>query len=335
MRKTIYDVAKEAGVSISTVSRVLNNSGYVGEKTRNKVLAAAQGYTPSAAAQEMNTKRSNTIGLIVAHDPAYFFMNSIYNRVLIGIADVAREYGYNLLLDIREEKDIGIELYYNKKIDGLLLMGVRENNHSMTKMIEEKIPFVLIGDYSQPLDNLCKVDVDDFDVGYRTAEYLLSLGHRKIGLITGSMNYASCLNRKRGYDMAMRKYGAEQRANDISICEVLSEEEIAVASKKMLSQTDRVTAVCAFNDAVAVGVYGAARELGLSIPKDLSVIGVDDSELSKYVAPALSTVWQPSYEKGYEAARILIESLTNPEILRRSILMQGKLVIRESCASPS
>ncbi len=334
MSKTIYDVAKEAGVSISTVSRVFNKSGYVSEKTVEKVMAAARDYTPSAAAREMNTKRSNTIGLIVAHDPAYFFMNSIYNRVLIGISDVAKEHGYNLLLDIRDEEDIGIDLYANKKVDGLLLMGVRENDHSMAKMVRQNIPFVLIGDYTQTLEHLCKVDVDDFDVGYRSAEYLISLGHKKIGMITGPMNYASCLKRRRGYQAALTDHGLSVEESYVGICEALTEENILAEVRTMLAGKDRVSAVCAFNDTVAVGIYQVAKEMKLSIPDDLSVIGVDDSELSRHVMPPLTTVWQPSYEKGYEAARTLIEGLSKPEMMRRSIMMQGRLIIRESCSKP-
>lgn len=335
MRKTIYDIATEAEVSIATVSRVLNGSGYAGEHTRRKVLAVAarHGYMPSAAAQGMSTKRANTIGLIIAHDPDYFFMNTTYTRELIGISDVARGHGYTLLLEISKEKEIGAALYYNKRVDGLLLMGVRQDHHIMERMIAEKIPFVLIGDYHRPLEGLCKVDVDDFDVGYRSAEYLIGLGHTRLGFLSGSLEYASCYHRRRGYEAALRDHGLFPQDEYVSICEKLTDESVERECRRMLTLPSRITALCAFNDTVAVSMYAAAGQLGLRIPHDLSVIGVDDSVMAQHIAPALTTVWQPSYEKGHKAASLLIESLS-AAAPRGSVMMQGKLIVRESCAAP-
>lgn len=333
MEKTIYDVAGEAGVSISTVSRVINNSGYVSERTREKVLKAMEGYYPSAAAREMNTKKTYTLGITVRQEPSQFFVNSIYGQMLVGISDVAKKNNYNLLLDISNTDGESINLIRNKKIDGLILTGVRENRAAIQTMLSEGFPFVLIGSYRQTSDAICQVDIDDFEVGRRVTEHLLQLGHRKIGMLTGNDSYVSCVNRLRGYESALRDAGVEPNPAHVRIYE--QENDVYQNAVALLSAPERVSAVFAYNDRIAVCVYRAAAELGLSIPGDVSVVGVDDIELAKYISPPLTTVWQPSYDKGAEAARLLIEMLQHPEMPRRSVLMRGELVPRDSCAPPS
>ena len=146
-RKTIYDVAMEAGVSTATVSRVISGKGYVSEDTRQKVLAASGDYHPSSLAAGIRSSRSMTIGIIINHKPDYFFLNTIYLSALRAISVVLKEYGYRMMLDIGEDENESLNLYYEGKVDGLLLMGVKQSSRLIHKMSEEKIPFVLIGCY--------------------------------------------------------------------------------------------------------------------------------------------------------------------------------------------
>jgi DNA-binding LacI/PurR family transcriptional regulator len=337
MAKTIYDVAREARVSISTVSRVINNQAYVSAETREKVLNAMQGYHPSEVAQGLVTKKTMTLGVIISQDPDYFFSNSNYTKVLRGIGVMAKQRNYRILLDVNDSETDYSTLYRGRKVDGLILISVRTRCKYISKLVDNKIPFVLIGDYPDGNGKVPKVEIDDKMAAVQAVTHLLLLGHTKIGLIGGPLNYASGVNRLEGYQAALESQGIGYRQSYVEVVKYVSEEAGHQAAKALLMTGDRPTAIFAFNDTIALGVYQAAEELGLAIPGDLSVIGFDDSEVAKYLNPPLTTVWQPAYEKGLKAAEILINALNRKAKIEEesaSLLLPGKLLIRGSCASP-
>lgn len=338
MGKTIYDIAQEAGVSPATVSRVLNNKGYVSSETKVRVLNAAQGFTLRSRASAPSVRiTSKTIGLIVAHDSSYFFMNNTYLNIMQGISEVAKQHDYTLLLDIGGSVSSAIDLYTKGKVDGFILLGIKKSSVLIQELLGREIPFVLIGDYISDYDigAFCKVDIDDFSAAREATDYLLTLGHRRIAFISGSLEYASCYNRFLGYKSALEEAGLPCEDKYIISFSNMTEENASNLTKRMLYQTNVPTAIIAFNDIISVAVYKAVKDCGYSIPKDISVIGFDDSLFAKYVTPALTTVWQPSVEKGGTAATILIEGLTHPPISKKPVTLSSVLIYRDSCTVPN
>lgn len=331
-RKTIYDVAQAAGVSTATVSRVMTGKGYVSEATRKKVLDVCGDYYPIAPAKEMRSNKSMTIGIIINHKPDYFFLNTTYLNALCAITTVLKEHGYRSLLDIGEDEDI-LDLYYERKVDGLLLMGVKASSQLVEKMVINRIPFVLIGRFKSEEYQISQVDIDDQWAAEKAVKYLIQLGHCRIGIITGSTEYASCRDRLEGYKAALKKAGIPIIPEYIKVCDNLTDIKAEHLAKELLFMPERVTAVIGFNDRVALSVYKAAKEIGLRIPEQLSVIGFDDSEIAKYATPPLTTIWQPSYEKGEKAVKLLLSALESGMMPKELIILDCIMMYRESCAA--
>ena len=332
--KTIRDIAKEAGVSVSTVSRVLNNSGYCSPETRLKVERAAVDYYPNIIAQEMVKGSSKIIGVMVSHTPEYFFQNPFYSEVLLGICDALKEKQYRFLLLMNESKEDLVKLFYHRQIEGLLLMSAKTDENMLEYLQEKKLRFVLIGDYHKCPAPIVKIDIDNEKYAYEAVTYLIGMGHRRIGYISGPLSNGACYTRLQGYKKALEDHEIQVCEDYIQVCASGTEREAVNAAKKLLYMSNHVTAIFGFNDTVAISVYKAAEDLGLRIPEDISVVGFDDSKMASYVSPPLTTVSQPSYEKGYEAAKILLDLVENGSITRPLPSLNCYMVFRKSCASP-
>lgn len=332
-KKTIYDVAKEAGVSISTVSRVLNGGANVKESTRKRVEEACLNYKPSASARELQTKRSKTIGLIINHRPEYFFMNETYSNALLGISVAAKEKNYRLLLDISEDAEAICDLFYECRVDGFILMGVKRNSQLLGALKAAEAPFVLVGSYHEDEENVCQVDINDNKAAYQATNYLISLGHNRIGIIVGSQEYSSSNDRLLGYARALADAGIPLREEYIQKCENLTELKAEQLARNLFYQIPRVTAVVAFNDSTAMAVYKAAKNCGISIPEQLSVISFDDTVVASFMAPPLTSVWQPSYEKGEKAMSLLIDSLEKGTMPSKRMELNSTIMYRDSCGA--
>lgn len=333
-KKTIYDVAREAGVSITTVSRVINGSTKVKESTRKRVEEACKDYRPIASARELQTKKSKTIGVLINHQPEYFFFNETYINALLGISVAGKECGYRLLLDINEGDTAASNLFYEQKVDGFILMGIKKNSPLLAFLEEHDIPFTLVGSLHEAKNFIGQVDINDQKAVYAATNYLIGLGHRRIGIITGSLEYASCSDRLAGYKRAMEGAGIPIQEEWIQICENLNEMKAEQLAKHLFYQNPRVTAIVAFNDQTAMGIYKAAKDCGFSIPDHLSVIGFDDTRVAPYMSPPLTSIWQPSYEKGEKAMRMLVGYLEKGESLQKREELSCIIMYRESCAAP-
>lgn len=332
--KTIRDIAKEAGVSVSTVSRVLNNSGYCSSETRMKVERAAVDYYPNIIAQEMVKGSSKVIGVMVSHTAEYFFQNPFYSEVLLGICDALKEKQYRLLLLMNEKKVDLVKLFYHRQIEGLLLMSAKMDDNMLEYLQEKKLRFVLIGDYHECSLPIVKVDIDNEKYAYEAVSYLVGIGHKRIGYISGPLSNGACYTRMQGYRKALEDCGIQVKEEYIQICDSGTEREALNAAKKLLYMPERVTAVFGFNDTVAISVYKAAEDLGLSVPEDISVVGFDDSKIASYVSPTLTTVSQPSYEKGYGAAQVLLDIVENGNVTKPLPALSCYMVFRKSCVPP-
>ncbi|HET8844546.1 MAG TPA: LacI family DNA-binding transcriptional regulator [Ktedonobacteraceae bacterium] len=330
---TIFDVAHKAGVSHSTVSRVLNNKTNVNAETRARVLLAmAQlGYVSSASARRLAGGNSRVIGLLVDHlNPGYM------GEIIRGIDEALEAHGYNLML-YTTHRQINKEVAYVTKLthgfaDGLILIVPRNDKAYLETLQQRKFPYVLIDyqGYNRPVPSVFTTNRKG---GYEATTYLIETGHRRIGFITGEMAYGCAPERLAGYQAALTDHGIPFDPELVNEGNFLQPQGYRCA-QELLRLPEPPTALFVSNDAMAFGAMEAARELGFHIPNDLSIIGFDDVPQATHVHPALSTVCQPLEEMGRSAANLLLKYIANPLAEIERVELSTRLVIRESCRAP-
>jgi LacI family transcriptional regulator len=334
-RVTAQEVADLAGVSRTTVSFVLNDvpGVRISEETRQKVLRAVKelGYFPHAAARSLATRKSYLIGFVLCQSPDRVFSDAFLPEVLKGVSEVARSSGFRVLVESVEDitrPNAYIELVWEQRIDGLILSGPRSDDEQLPKLRKEGFPVVLLGQL--PGSGFPSVDVDNVSGAKKAVEHLIRLGHQRIGIITNAPpQYTGCAHRLEGYKKALLEHGLPYDEELVRYGD-FTEESGYKAMKEMLPLSP--TAVFVASDLVAFGALAAIRELGLSIPKDVAVVGFDDVRLARYINPPLTTVRLPAYELGASAADMLVKIIKGEECEER-LLLPTELVIRESCGS--
>ncbi|WP_237712777.1 LacI family DNA-binding transcriptional regulator [Paenibacillus elgii] len=328
MKLTISDLAKMTGLAKSTISGVLNNKDGFSEKTRQKVLKAAEqyGYVPNEIARGLSTKYTKTIGLVIKD-----ITNPFYSRLTKGVQEVAGEYGYTVFLcssieDHRTEKE-QIQAMLSRRVDGLIVAPLLEEvtfDH-LFDLKAKSVPFVLLG--SVPGLNNSYVEFDDYDGGRQVTEHLLERGHRSIGFAAGLPTSRASRERLRACrdvlsarGLALRTEftfeGAQELADGVEI------------GRKLIAMKERPSAFICFDDVVALGVVKAFQSEGLGIPEDMSLIGFDDIDLMIF---PLTTVSIPTYEAGKALARTLFGRIFGgPDTPPQRIVFDEKLVVRQS-----
>jgi len=326
---TIMDVARLAGVSMKTVSRVMNNESAVSEKTRNKVKQAAfeLNYTPNNAARGLASSKSYLIALIYdIPSPGYAI------KIQKGATNACREYGYHLIVEPLESNSPQVEEEISKlisrlRVDGVILAPPLCDNADVVGLLAQKnIPYVPIAP-SAVHGTVPIVKMDDVKAAQEITEHLTSLGHKDIGFVKGHPRHSASALRYEGFREAMRRAGL--RINPDWIVEGDFTYKSGVeAGAKLLSGQNRPTAVFASNDDSAAGVMAIAGRLGLSIPADLSIAGFDDTAIADSIWPRLTTIRQPVSEMGYCAAKLLLDTQRDLDVLEHKL--NHELIIRES-----
>lgn len=335
MKPTIYDIAREAGVSIATVSKVLNNSGRISDKTREKVgrIMKELNYQPSLVASALTSRRTGTIGLMIPD-----IANPFFAETARAIEDYAQDQGSDLIVcstDRSDEKAARyISLLQRKRVDGLIIASHTGNPDLIRRLLSDQVPVVLFSADIRALE-CSSVTVDDYKGGYQATEYLLSLGHRRIGII--SDNLPGSKLRVEGFQDALKAAGVEcdDPAHIMHTSATLENGRKAAAAMLGQERGQRPTAIFACNDLLAIGVMKEARSRGLSIPSDLSVVGFDNTMLADICHPTLTSIAQPLREMTEQAMLLLNESMDNPDNLRRKIMLMPELVIRHSTGPAS
>lgn len=330
---TMLDVAKQAGVSIATVSRVLNGSDRVSDDTRQRVLAVCDelDYTLNPIAQSLRLGKTNSVAAILP----YLTLPSIVER-LRGLMASLSENNFELVpftLGNPKDRDAKImELSRRSKTDGLLIISMPVSDEQVDLLIRNKMPTVLIDSQHPKLD---RINVDDRCGGKMVTDYLIGLGHRKIGFISSylenPLQFSSTIYRFQGYCDALEKAGLPFNPNYQKEGEHGREEAKRLAIE-MLTSEDRPTAIFASSDTKAIGILDAARELNLSVPADLSIVGYDDIRDAEYVN--LTTVRQPLFKAGRLGGRKLVSLMKNPNSLPEEILLPLELIVRGTTAPP-
>jgi LacI family transcriptional regulator len=332
-RPTIFDVAEVAGVSYSTVSRVVNGRVHVEAGTRARVQAAMAelGYVAHVTARALASGRTQALGLL-----AQEIDNPFFSVVINGIDQEVSVNDYDLLLctthSRREKEAEYVARLSHGMADGLLIVLPTRLPEYVAQLGAERYPFVLIDHDSEAPG--CNVVNAANRRGTRDGiGYLIGLGHRRIGFITGRRDVGSALERLAGYREALAEAGLPVDEGLIVEGDFLEERAMA-ATHELLAAAGPPTAIFASSDAAAFGVLRAARDAGLHVPRDLSVLGFDDIVEASYVGDGLSTVRQPLREMGRVAVRRLLQLLSDPSQPAERIIMDTELVVRRTTAAP-
>lgn len=332
MRKisTIKDVAREAGVGISTVSRVLNDSGYVSQETREKVLAAMDElqYQPNEIARSLKRRHTKSIGLAVSE-----IGNPFFGEVAEAVEIAAREKIYTVLFssthDDPVQEELAIDLFLEKQVDGLIWFAPHNKTKLQTVLKQGHVPMVVIT--PEPVrwdvDSIC---INDAGGAFEATSHLIQLGHRNIGYIAEPDDPTGSQERLRGYKAALREY-------DLFLDETLivrgtfREGSGARAAEVLIDRPQPPTAIFAANDLMAIEAIARLRAKGYSVPGDIAVVGFDDVKIASVGGIDLTTVSQPKREVGREAVRLLIDRLAGEPQATRQVTFSPHLVVRKTC----
>lgn len=333
MRVTIKDIAQRTGLSITTVSLVLNGKAVkISEESKALVHKVAKelNYRPNQMAVGLIKKKTNTLGLIIPD-----ISNTFFAELAKGVEDEGRKYDYNVILcNTNDKHDTEIE-YINilaaKGIDGIILDMSAEDSEekaaqSLNLLSNYGIPAVIVDRYCDDRD-ITSILIDNEQGAYSAARHLIELGHAKIGCVTGPSHERTCMDRLRGYFKALNESGIMIDRNLILEGDYHFQSGYDSA-KRLIDQ--EVTAIFAFNDMMAYGVARGLRENGKAIPEDISLIGFDDIFFSEILDVPLTTVRQPTYEIGQVAARKIIQEIEHEVSERGGIVLQPMLQIRKS-----
>jgi LacI family transcriptional regulator len=329
---TMRDVAKKAGVSVTSVSHVINQTRPVSENIQQNVQSALQelGYQPNALARSLRRKQSHTIGMVVPDSANPFFAG-----IVRGIEDAVFTQDYTVILG-NSDGDPQKELVYTKvlaekQVDGILFVAVGKSNKEHANLINKiRVPLVVI-DRDVPDLSVDSVLTDNAQGGRLAIEHLLSLEHQRIGCITGPSDLTPSADRVAGYRQALIQANIPVDESIIIKGDFQFEGGYR-AARQLLTMPHPPTAIFACNDLMAVGAISASIELGYRVPEQISVIGFDDIPLASFTNPPLTTIIQPKYEMGELAATLLLKRLQNHEHPVQRRLLSTELIVRRSTA---
>jgi len=332
---TLEDVAKQAGVSRSTVSRVINDHPNVRADVRKRVQKVIEntGYHPNAAARTLASARSWMMGLVLPRSVSSFFTDPYFPRLTQGIAQACNQYNYVLSLFLVSTKDDEEKIFprVSRKglLDGIIVQSGQVGDQLIERLVNSNIPLVIAGRPSHTED-VSYIDVDNVNAAYIAVSHLIRLGYKRIATITGINNSTVTIDRKEGYLKALTE---RDRIVDPSLIVEgdFTEASGYYAMRQLLPS--KPDAVFAASDSMAIGAMRAIREADLCIPDDIALVGFDDLPLAPLPDPQLTTVRQPVYQFGFQAVEILIDLIENGLKPARRIIMDTELVIRDSCGA--
>ena len=330
---TIYDVAKALGVSTSTVSRAMRDHHSIGKATIKKVkkIAIEMGYEPNAVASNLRKKRTKTIGVIVSYINRPFI-----SSLIRGIEEVASKNKYNVIitqsLDSYNKELEDVKTMYNSRVDGLIVslaMETTKYNH-FEPYLNMSYPLVFADRVADEIDT-DKVLIDNFSAAYEATRHLIKQGFKRIGHLAGAQQQLVYRQRLEGYVAALRDHGF-QREEKLIYQSRLSHEDGRDGAMSLLELSKKPDAIFAANDTSAVGFMQYVEEAGLSIPKDMGIVGFNNDLISSIVRPQLTTVDHPGIEIGRKAAELVLDKLHNKSLntIPQTVIFRTQLIVRKS-----
>jgi LacI family transcriptional regulator len=331
----IKQLAQQLGLSISTVSRALNDSYDISPQTRKKVLELAKklNYQPNPHASSLRRHNSKTIAVVVPE-----IANNFFALAINGIQSAAREKGYHVLIYVTNESNKieseSLKHLQNGRVDGLLISVSNKtvNEESLLQIQEQGIPLVFFDRVRDEFDT-AKVTTDDFESGYKAAEHLIQQGCRKIAYLQISKSLSIGMNRMNGYLEALKKFNLPHDKKLVIDC-VDDKEKNYASIEILLKSKDRPDGIFASVEHLAITSYQVCRNLKLNIPKDVKIISFSNLEAASLLNPSLTTVTQPAFDIGKEAATILLKALTKKgfKLTNSKLVLPSRLIPRESTA---
>lgn len=333
---TIKDVAQRAGVSVTTVSHVLNATRFVSDDARERVEAAvlALAYVPSAVARSLKHNTTRTLGMLIPNNS-----NPYFAEIIRGVEACCFDAGYNLILcnsDDQPDKQASyVRVLAEKRIDGLVLVSSGVAPDLAAQLQAQALPVVLV-DREVPGLDCDLVEVDHTAGGEIATRHLLELGHPQVVCISGPAGLTPSSQRRAGWKRALAAAGVARREGDLVRGDFTSHSGY-LAMQSLLARKQRPSAVFVCNDVMAIGALCAIHEAGLRVPEDISVVGFDDIELAAYTFPPLTTVAQPKQAIGTGTAQLLLERIAGESGAPRRLILQPELRVRKSttCYRPS
>lgn len=331
MKATIYDVAKEAGVSIATVSNAINGKGNVSKKRREQILKIMEqmNYQPNVNASALMGKKTYTLGLLIPD-----ISNPFFSEIARAIEDQAHQLGYSVIMCSTDNKDERVERYIGlleqKNVDGILIGTGVDNLDILTNLQAKNIPIVMISRETSALE-VDTVVVDDFVGGLMAAQHLAEMGHRQMAILSEQLKVSSARERIRGFKQGLQDLQIPFDDHNIAICDYMIQEGRRAAGE-LLAREDRPTALFCCNDVLAIGALQEARSIGIKVPEELSIVGFDDTILAAVVDPPLTTIAQPIASMAKQAFQLLISHLDESEAVKKRIVLRPEINIRQSTA---
>jgi LacI family transcriptional regulator len=325
----IYDVAQAAGVSISTVSHVLNETRFVSEETKAKVLEAIEqlDYHPSSLARALVRQETQTIGLIVPDN-----INPFFAELARGIENYGFGAGYNVLLcnsDRNPSKEIAyLDMLLSKRVDGVIYMTNDNAQERLHRLKERNIPVVV---FDREYEGLDAILIDNEGGGVDATVHLLQLGHQRVACIGGPSSRFRTIGRVRGYQSALAQAGIPA-APELVTTGDWTYESGWEAMRILMQLSPPPTAIFACNDTMAVGALAFLHEANISVPEEVSVIGFDNILLSAFTSPPLTTMATPIVELGQQLCQMLLERIQNQSLTPQRKIVHSKLLVRSSTA---
>ncbi len=330
MGVTIKDIASLAGVSKTTVSKVINNKDdSISAATKDKILQIMkeQNYVPNKLAQGLVTKRTKTIGLLIPD-----IRNPFFTDISRGAEDYARKEGYNIIFsntDEDYEKEVQcVSMLCEKMVDGIIFAPSSNTSEEENRYSDLKIPIVLVDKHIDIQNAKGVVKVDNKNGTYESTKHLIKQGHKEILYLSGPLKNDIAKERLNGYIRALEKNGGVFKKENVIEGQYKYE-----WSYEYIKSLDKInfSAICCANDLIAIGAIQALRERNLKIPQDISIVGFDDIQTAKLIDPSLTTIRQPAYEMGQKASEILINSLNNKNTDSTGVItFKPTLIVRNS-----
>lgn len=327
---TIHDVANQAGVAPITVSRVINNSGYVSEGTRERVLAAIEelGYVPNVLARSLRLKQTNTLALVLTD-----VTNPFWTTVARGVEDAANEAGFNVILCNTDESEAKQDEYLTvllqKQVDGVLLVPASSTAESVKFVQKQGVPVVVL-DRRVPEVQVDVVRGDSEGGAYQLIKLLLDLGHRRVAVLSGPQDVSTAVDRVAGYHRALAEAGLDGN-EELIFYGSFTQASGYEMMQRVLALAPRPTALFATNNFIAVGALRALRDVGLRVPGDMALVAFDDLTSALVIEPFLTVAHQPAYEMGRRATELLLARLSDKAPAEyQEIVLPTEIIVRGS-----
>ncbi|MFF2885682.1 LacI family DNA-binding transcriptional regulator [Paenibacillus sp. NPDC057967] len=334
MMVTIKDIAKAAGVSPSTVSRVVSNHPRISKATSMKVkkIMDEMGYHPNLMAKSLVSKTTRTLAIMLPRPAEELFQDFFFGELLRGILTQSTRAGYDMLLAAatspQDENETISRLVLGRRVDGVILLSARTNDPLIDILNNHNFPTVLIG-RSEGHQNILSVDNDNEQAAYDATQHLIIQGHERIGFVSGPPNLTVSHDRMSGYRRAMREAGLSMRSEWIVEGEFLQQSGYRAMSF-MMSLPERPSGLVVIDDVVGFGVLRGLNELGYTVPDDISLVSFNNIALSELATPPISSIDIGTYQLGYTASQLLIRRIMEEDIHQPRMIIPHRLIVRDS-----